>query len=167
MGALYGEQSMISKDAWTEMVSKGFDISLYAGYSAIANVNASLNWHNNETETFRSYTEERITYSRGAAPPGDGQAATWVQSTFDEPNVLSVTLEPLDSLWNLYDHISEAAQTNLGVALDAYCGSLLEEGALTSCDMPPPDPELPKPRVWSRWSNVRKGDDFAPQVKRY
>ena len=55
MGAIYGEQSMISRDSWSNMVQDNFDIGLYAGSSAIASVNASLNYNNQqlEAETFK------------------------------------------------------------------------------------------------------------------
>ena len=55
MGALFGEQSMISSESWSEMVSNGVNINAAAGFSAIANINASLNYNNTETETFKRY----------------------------------------------------------------------------------------------------------------
>ena len=41
--------------------------------------------------------------------------------------------------------------------LDGYCPSLLSEGKIKSCEAPPPDPPIPKPRVWSYWSNNNNG----------
>ena len=98
MGALFGEQSMFDSESWSEMVSNGVDINLAAGFSAIANINASLNYNNTETETFKRFSKEQLIYSRGAVPPADGKPLTWAQSSIEEPNVLSITLEPLDSL---------------------------------------------------------------------
>ena len=77
---------------------------------------------------------------------------------------MSITLEPLDSL-SIDEYVSANVITNLRLALDSYCPTLLEEGELSSCEMPPPDPEGPKPRVWSHWSNRRDGDDYTAQVR--
>ena len=109
------------------------------------------------------YTKEQLIYSRGAAPPSDGKPLTWAQSTIEEPNVLAITLEPLDTL-PIEEFVTPVVLTNLRLALDEYCPQLLEEGELSSCDIPPPDPPAPKPRVWSHWSNFREGDDYPIQV---
>ena len=53
MGALYGEQSMISSESWSEMVQNNFDIGLYASFSVIDSINASLNYNNSVAETFK------------------------------------------------------------------------------------------------------------------
>ena len=163
MGALFGEQSMISKEAWTEMVSNGVDIKFEASVSAMFNVNFTVNQTNDETETFRRETEERFTYSRGALPPVDGKTLTWAQTSIDHPNVLSITLERLDTL-PIDEFVSAAVISNLRLALDEYCPALVEEGALKSCKKPPPDLPPSKPRLWSRWSNDRGGDDYPVQV---
>ena len=55
MGALYGEQSMIDRESWSDMVSNDFNIGLWAGVSAAMSAR----------RTFQSYTEEEPTYSRG------------------------------------------------------------------------------------------------------
>ena len=87
----------------------------------------------------------------------------WAQNTIEEPNVLSITLEPLDTL-PIEDYVSRAVLSNLRLALEEYCHQLLMEGELSSCEATPPDPPAPKPRVWSYWSNFREGDDFPIQV---
>ena len=109
-------------------------------------------------------TTEQLLYSRGAAPPEDGKPLTWANSAFDEPNVLGLTLERLDSLY-LEEYVSSAVVSNLGKALDEYCPTLVAEGVLPNCDPPTPDPPLPNPRIWSHWSNFGEGDDFRAQVK--
>ena len=109
------------------------------------------------------YTEEQLLYSRGAPPPADGQALTWANTAFDEPNVISLTLERLDSLY-LEEYVSSDVVKNLGKALDEYCPALVAEGVLPNCDPPTPDPPLPNPRIWSHWSNFGEGDDFRAQV---
>ena len=83
MGALFGEQSMFDSESWSEMVSNGVDINLAAGFSAIANINASLNINNTETETFKRFSKEQLIYSRGAVPPADGKPLTWAQSSIE------------------------------------------------------------------------------------
>ena len=112
MGALFGEQSMFDSESWSEMVSNGVDINLAAGFSAIANINASLNYNNTETETFKRFSKEQLIYSRGAVPPADGKPLTWAQSSIEEPNVLSITLEPLDAL-PIDEYVSAVVISNL------------------------------------------------------
>ena len=129
----------------------------------LGSINASLSTNNTASEEFKRYAKEQKIYSRGAIPPADGQALSWAAQTFDEPNVLSVYLEPLDSL-PIGDYVTEGVRTNLKMSLDTYCSDLIEEGKLKSCSMPPPDPPAPKPRVWSHWSNDRTGSDYPVQV---
>ena len=162
MGALYGEQCMIDRESWSDLVSNSFDISLWASVSAMASANLSFNYNKTEVETFQRYTKERLVYSRGALPPADGEISTWEQNTFDEPNVLTITVEPLDTL-PIQEYVSASVISNLEKALNEYCPSLVEEGIITSCEEPGPDPSHPKPRVWSHWSNRRDGLDFPIQ----
>ena len=167
MGALYGEQSMISREDWTEMTVDGVDIGFYAdmsGLESIPSINGSFTYDKNITDTFHKFTKEQMTYSRGAIPPADGQHLSWAANTFDEPHVLTVELEPIDSL-PIAEYISGAVRANLRMALEGYCSELKEEGELESCEPPEPDLPGPKPRVWSTWSNDRKGDDYRPQVR--
>ena len=163
LGATYGQQSTFNKESWSTLVEKGFNIGLSAGYSAIATVNISLNYNKTEAETFMRYASDQNTYSRGAVPPADGQPLTWAQSSFDNPNVLTTTLEPLDSLF-LEEFVTPAVVQNLGKALKDYCPNLVEEGALDTCKAPPPDPPAPKPRTWTHWSNFQEGTVYKSQV---
>lgn len=163
MGALYGEQSMISREDWTEMIVEDLDIDFYAGMSGLGSINASFTYDKNITDTFHKFTKERKIYSRGAVPPEDGQHLSWAENTFDEPHVLSVALEPIDSL-PVEEYINESVKANLRMALETYCLTLKEEGELSSCEAPEPDPPGPKPRVWSSWSNDRSGGDYPLQV---
>ena len=146
------------------MVKNGFNIGLWASFSAAASANISLgfNYNNTEAETFQSYTKEQLIYSRGAVPPADGEASTWEQATFDEPNVLTIKVEPLDTL-PIEEFVSTLVISNLKKALDEYCPALAEEGVLKSCEEPGPDPPHPRPRVWSHWSNFRDGTDYSIQ----
>ena len=50
MGALFGEQSMIQKEDYNQMVSDGINIGLYAEYSAEGKINSTFGSNHNETE---------------------------------------------------------------------------------------------------------------------
>jgi len=164
MGAIFGEQSMISAESWTYMVQQGWNIGIMAGMSAgfSGNINMTIDYNETERETFDRYTSEQLLYSRGAPPPADGQALTWASSTFDNPNVLSFTLDRIDNLY-LLDYVSSGVVANLGKALDGFCATLVAEGELEDCNLPPPDPPIPKPRIWSHWSNFGEGTDYRAQ----
>ena len=58
MGAIFGEQSMISAESWTYMTENGWNIGLMAGMSAgfTAGFNMSLSYNETERETFDRYT---------------------------------------------------------------------------------------------------------------
>ena len=165
MGAIFGEQSMISSDSWTYMVEQGWNIGIMAGMSAgfSGNINMGIDYNETERETFDRYTKEQLLYSRGAPPPPDGNALTWASSTFEDPNVLSFSLDRLDNLY-LLEYVSAGVVQNLGKALDEFCATLVAEGELEDCNLPPPDPPIPKPRVWSHWSNFGEGTDYRAQV---
>jgi len=164
MGAIFGEESMITSESWGYMVQNGWNIGIMAGMSAMfsANMSLDINYNETERETFDRHTKEQLLYSRGAPPPSDGSALTWADNTFDEPNVLSITLERIDTLY-LEEYVSSAVVTNLGKALDEYCDALVSEGVLKDCNLPPPDPPAPKPRIWSHWSNFGEGTDYKAQ----
>ena len=95
MGALYGEQTMINRESYTTMVSDGIDIDLFAGFSAIFSVNSSLDINITATEIFKSYSKEQILYSRGAAPPTDGNSLAWMTKTFEEPYPYTLSIAPI------------------------------------------------------------------------
>lgn len=145
-------------------MENGWNIKVMAGYSAMNNANISLNvdYNQTEAETFSSFTQEQLIYSRGAPPPADGDHLHWAENTFDEPNVLGLTMERLDTLY-LEEYVSAAVVTNLGKALDGYCATLVAEGVLPDCNLPPPDPPAPRPRIWSHWSNFGEGSDYSAQ----
>ena len=100
----------------------------------------------NNLDTFKSYTQEQLISSQGAAPPQDGKPLTWKQDTFEDPNILKITLKPLIMLPVVVEHLSKSQFSNLEVALRDYCGNLMMEGNLTSCDLQNADPELPTAR---------------------
>ena len=166
MGAIFGQQSTFDKDSWSTYLENGWDITLGATASAIAamaSFNATLGYNKTEAESFMRAATDQKTYSRGNPPPEDGQALTWAQLTIDNPNVLTIKLEALDTL-PLEEYVSAKVIDNLGKALEEYCPKLLEDGAIESCDAPPPDPPAPKPRTWTHWSNFQTGSDYKVQV---
>ena len=97
-------------------------------------------------ETSKSYTLEQMILSQGAAPPQDGKPLTWKQDTFEDPDILKITLSPLITLPAVEEHLNPSQLSNLKIALRDYCGNLMLEGNLTSCNLPNADPELPSPR---------------------
>ena len=56
IGSLYGEQSLISRESYFEMVTKGIDFELYAAFSAIGSINPSFDYNQTESETFKKVT---------------------------------------------------------------------------------------------------------------
>ena len=168
MGALFGKQIMISAESWTYMVEKGWDIDLRAEMSAMfsANISFGMNYNETEREEFDHRTKEQQLYSRGSPPSSDGNSLTWANTEIEEPQVLTVNLERLDSLY-LEEYVSSAVVKNLGRFLDEYCEALVAEGALKDCNVLPPDPPAPTPRIWSHWSNFGEGSDYKAQVKTY
>ena len=164
MGALFGEQSMITTENYNEMVGDGIDIGLYAGYSAVVNVNSTFGSNVVEAEVFRSYTHERKIYSKGVTPPANLQSSEWMSMTNENPMPMKLRLASIDTLPNIENLVSTSALSNLKLALSEYCPKLLLDGKVESCD-PPEDNPLPKPRTWTKWSNVHdSGHEVAPQV---
>ena len=144
MGALFGEQSMINRESYSNMISDGLNIGFYAGFSALDAVNASFHYNNTESETFKKYVKEQNVYSRGAAPPGDLNPFTWVSNTYEEPMVLDMNIEPIYELPIQELVSSPSVLSNLRQAVEEYCPKLLEEGKIASCELPNTDPSLPE-----------------------
>ena len=84
--------------------------------------------------------------SQGAAPPQDGEPLTWKQDTFEDPDILKITLRPLIALPAVENHLTPSKFSNLKIALRDYCGNLMHEGYLTSCNLPNSDIPLPTTR---------------------
>ena len=97
-------------------------------------------------ETSKSYTQEQLISSQGAAPPQDGKPLTWKLETLEDPDILRIKLKPLITLTGVEEHLSTSQFSNLKIALRDYCEKLMLEGNLTSCELPNDDPELPTPR---------------------
>jgi hypothetical protein len=142
MGAYFGEQSMISSESYSKMVSKGIDIELYASFSAIASTNPLFDYNKTESDTFKLYTQEQLIYSQGVHPPKNGIPLTWRQTTMEAPSILSITLKSVSTLPVITMTYPEASEI-LNNCSKEYCQKLLSDGKITSCDLPNPDPPLP------------------------
>ena len=152
MGALFGEQTMISTESYNKMVSDGVNVGLYAGFSAMANVNSSFGWNATESEYFYQYTKEQQIYSKGAIPPSNLKPLDWMKMTYEEPMTMRMKVASIDTLPNIEGLVSAPVLKNLKKALKNYCPALLEAGKLSSCDPPEDNPPLPKPRTWTKWA---------------
>ena len=69
IGSIYGEESLISREAYFEMITSGINVELYAGFSAIGSINPSFEYNQTQSEIFKLHTQEQLIYSRGATPP--------------------------------------------------------------------------------------------------
>ena len=154
MGALFGEQTMISTQSYNEMTSDGINIDLYAGFSAMANINSSFGWNTTESEYFYEHTKEQKIYSKGAIPPPSMKPSDWMSMTYEEPMTMGMTIANISTLPNIEGLVSGPVLSNLKRALSEYCPALLEAGVLSSCDLPEDNPPLPKPRTWTKWATT-------------
>ena len=100
-----------------------------------------INIHN--LKSFKSYTQEQWISSQGAAPPQDGKPLTWKLETFEDPDILMIKLKPLITLPAVEENLSPSKFSNLKIALRDFCNTLMQEGSLTSCNLPNEDPLLP------------------------
>jgi len=160
MGALFGQQSKVSTEAWTTMLETGFDIKTGASFSAFG-VTASASYMSKDdkqkAQEFSSKSTEQKTYTIGAAPPSDNNPMTWVKETKASPAPMTLKLTSILSLFDdLYGvKVSAAVKANMKKALDEYCNYLLDQNEVASCSAPAPDPPFPNPplkRTWYDWA---------------
>ena len=156
MGALFGEQTMISTESYNEMTSDGINIDLYAGFSAMANINSSFGWNATESKYFYEHTKEQQIYSKGAIPPPSMKPSDWMSMTYEEPMIMRMKIANISKLPNIEGLVSGPVLSNLKRALSEYCPALLEAGVLSSCELPEDNPPLPKPRTWTKWANEQE-----------
>jgi len=109
LGAMYGEQSEISAKSWNKMVDTGIDIKTSASYSGSFSVNADLVNENEKKrgETFRSNTKNQRYYTRGKAPPADGNKDKWANGGIEEPQPIELKLRPLYNMGGLKKFLKE------------------------------------------------------------
>lgn len=150
MGALFGQQSRLTKESYSKMVETGADVSASAKYCAIE-ASVDVNYDKKAAEEFKKATSEQSIYSRGSRPPKQGKIEDWLHQTFQEPFPISIKLA---TIYDLLDK-DEVIKHNLKNALETYCRKLKAIGALDSCEKLKPDPPLPRPRHWTKWSHDR------------
>ena len=89
MGALFGRQLKISKSSWSHMqqdsIDIGFNVKIDAMEKANATLNATIGFNHTQYEEFKRNVQEERTYSRGAPPPEDFKATTWMAATKENP----------------------------------------------------------------------------------
>ena len=158
MGALFGEQSMIQTEDYNQMVGDGIDIGVSAGYSAQGIINSTFGSNHVETEVFRSFTQERKTYSKGATPPSNLEALEWMGMTKVNPMPMKLRLASIDTL-PIQGLVSASVLSNIKLALSEYCPKLLADGKLSSCE------DKPKPRTWTKWANKFHGWFDEPVIE--
>ena len=140
MGAVYGEQSIISEVARTSFEQQSLDIRAAASASAFGiTASASLQTSAEQelSQQFRTQGVQRSVYSHGSPPPADGKPETWAQQTLDSPAPISIDLERLDTLPL---PVNDAVLKNLKQTLDAYCDRLVEANVVGTCDAPSDEP---------------------------
>lgn len=154
MGALFGQQSRLTTESYSRLVETRVDVSASAKYSAIeASVDA--NYDKKAAEEFKKATDEQSIYSRGSRPPKQGEIEEWLHQTFREPFPISIKLAPIYEIMDA----DQVIKSNLKNALDTYCLRLKAIGALDNCDQLKPDPPLPRPRQWTKWSHDRLNEN--------
>jgi len=151
MGALYGQQSTISKESWYKMKSSGTNIEMAASYSGKFDIGGGVGSESEkeEREAFSKEVEEKTVYSRGEVPTAD--AFDWAQKVKREPQPVSLKLRPMEELMERRelkeDYFEKKGRTrvleNLKKFLANYCKYLMKRGMISSCDEPPPDQPLP------------------------
>jgi MAC/Perforin domain len=137
MGALYGEQSLISSEAQAFFKSRELDIRAAASASAFGisvSADVQVNSERELAQQFRRQGVTRSVYTHGATPPADGNPATWAAQTIESPAPIALELERIDTIPSL--PISPAALANLNRAIDVYCDMLVEESVIESCEGP-------------------------------
>lgn len=147
MGAVYGEQSIISSEARQSFESQSLDIRAAASASAFGiTASASLQVESDKelARKFRQQNVRRSVFSHGAPPPADGKPTTWAQQTIASPAPISIDLQRLDSLPL---PVSDAVMSNLSGVLDAYCTLLVEESVIGTCENPTEPPGCPTPNL--------------------
>lgn len=153
MGAMFGQQSEITADAWSAMESSGLNIETAANYSGAlvaGSASATSDSQKKHAETFNKYSTKQRMYSLGAKPPSDGKTSTWAEQAVESPAPLKYNLVQIDELVK-----DEAIKANLKKALKDYCHNLMIEGLIDSCDGPGEDkpyPKIIKKRTWTKVS---------------
>ena len=92
MGAIYGQQTMFSYKAYTEMEKDGINVKVYAGFDAMKKSNitpidtssASITYNNTMHEKWTSLSTESYTIAFGTTPTSaNNDPETWERLVID------------------------------------------------------------------------------------
>jgi len=165
LGAVYGQQSSISKSKWSDLERTEIDIKAAANYNGRFNLNVE-GGTKKETElakTFENAVEKHKKYFFGQKPPKDGNVSTWINMVKAEPQPIKLELASLDTLEGLKEYLEEKKKPkvldNLKDSLKSYCSRLKEERIVSSC-------EAPKASCWNYVFVSLSGDVAAKQSSR-
>merc|ERR1719186_522471 len=183
LGALFGQQSEISSEAWSSMQNSGLNVKVGASLSAYGNTGSAKFMTNEEkkkAEEFKSKSTSQRLITIGAPPPSDNNIFSWVQEATDSPAPMAVKL---NSILDLFDSDEEnmmyaletwdcwsdcatkrlsAVKANLKKALTDYCSNLKNMGVTKSCSAPGPDPPFPG-AGGSNGEQVCEGHNFGKE----
>jgi hypothetical protein len=149
MGASFGQQSELTKEAWSKALQEGTSIEVEAeaaAYGATLAAETATDENKERVEDFSKRRESSGVYSVGSAPPRDGQALTWANQVIKEnPAPMSMQLVQIDeALVGISAGISTKRE-NVRKALGSYCEALKIQGYVASCDAPGSDNPFPNP----------------------
>merc|ERR1719186_613039 len=148
LGSLYGLQSEVSKEAWSELQQKGYSVGTAASVSAYG-VTFGASFENSKqkemSEDFQNSVTSRKAFSIGVKPPMDLKIESWIQETSNAPAPM---LLRLNSILDLFDgshgiKVTKAVKENMRKALEDYCPLLKKQGEVSTCEAPGPDPLKP------------------------
>jgi len=149
-GGAYGQVSEFTHTAWNRMKSNGLDVELAARYSGMISAGAevSSSTAQDEAKSYNSNSSRQYIFTKGGTYSASRN--TWMKSVRDEPMPLTYHLWPLDVVLDsrfmpsTVDKEALAAlparKAGLKAALTSYCKLLQEQGDLSSCDAPGPNP---------------------------
>jgi len=146
LGALFGQQSEISNEAWTSMKESGRSISAEAeasGYGVAVSAGYMNDKQKKQASEFAKSSTKQKKFTIGSPPPADGNVATWVQQSHTSPAPMSLKIAPITDIFKFKVEgvdVSKAVQGNLQKALDGYCNWLItaqkNHTTITTCSEP-------------------------------
>ena len=140
MGSVFGEQSFMTEEDRELFESDGLNVAVAAsasGFGVSGAAEGEVQVDDALATTFQSRTFNRAAYSRGSPPPADGKQETWVNNVVNSPSPIAIELDRIDEL-DL--PVSLAVLSNLELAIDTYCQTLVEANEIATCD-PLDDPD--------------------------
>jgi hypothetical protein len=154
MGALFGQQSAFTSQAWSKFEESKTDISVGArlsGFGATGAVNAKDEKEKMFAQAFSEAASQQQLYTLGQRPPTDGDAMKWMQEVTQHPAPMRLKLVPLVTLVD--NQAYPGVKANLKTATLRYCQRLLQQGLVVgSCYAPGEDPAFPEPQLYFKWT---------------